>query len=81
MFFTESERIRNSFQYMLIRAKLFLMFENNEDALGQTFQELLSFPQSTQQYFPYMRFNQLLSRLTLEQKQTEVNNMIKKGLF
>jgi hypothetical protein len=57
------------------------MFENNEDALGLTFQELLSFPQSTQQYFPYLRFNQLLSRLTLEQKQTEVNNMIKKGLF
>lgn len=81
MFSTEYERIRNSFQYMLIRSKLFLMFENNEDALGLTFKELISFPQSTQQYFPYLRFNQLLSRLTLEQKKNEINHLIRKGLF
>jgi hypothetical protein len=57
------------------------MFENNEDALGLTFKELISFPQSTQQYFPYLRFNQLLSRLTLEQKKNEINHLIRKGLF
>jgi hypothetical protein len=71
--------MRQTFQYLSITTKLAWTFESIDDAMQLVFRDMMSFPQSAQQFFPKIRFEIVLQHLSRQQKQLILQSEI--GLY
>ena len=66
--------IKNSFQLIVMRVKLYFAYEEIESAIKLTFQQLMNFPQLPEIYFPKHYLSILLQHLTFRQKKEYLDN-------
>lgn len=71
----EHASIRNTVQYIMLKIKLYLEFEDFEDGVAMIFKELMKFSTEDHCHFPFMRFNFLLNMLTSDTKKALLKKM------
>ena len=65
----EYKSIRKSYQWIQMKIKLFFIYEELDNSITLTFQELMNYPNLPEEYFPKHYFDELLKQLTRDQKQ------------
>lgn len=72
-------QIRRTYQYIQMKVKLYFTYEERDNAIKATFEELMTLPNLPEEFFPKHYFDVLLKFLTRDQKQRYFKEKVKES--